>query len=345
MKIFNAMFSKVMGGVEQSFLDYNQALIMQGFDVLPIIHPQAKVKPFIHGKCALVNNFSRYDLLAVHKLRRLIEQENPQCIISHSGRSTALFKLVRNTIPVIAVSHNSQFKPFIGIDAIIAVNSQMRAAIIKAGQPEDTVYCVPNMIHIPRDLTFITPKFRNPPTIGMIARFEPKKGIDVFLKALAVLKQKGILFRGIIAGDGDYRKKVEQLIAKLNLKADVELLGWISDKRAFYKQLDIFCLPSHIEPFGIVVLEAFMYAVPSVVTDTEGPSDIATHEKNALIFPRGDSEKLAQFLERLIKDEAFATLIAKGAYKRVQDYSMLNISRLLQRTIEEVYYHHITHHH
>jgi len=336
------MFSKVMGGVEQSFLDYNQALVMQGFDVLPIIHPKAKVRPFIHGKCALINNFSRYDLFAVHKLRKLIEQENPQCIISHSGRSTALFKLVHNTAPIIAVSHNSQFKPFIGVDAIIAVNSQMRAAIIKAGQPEETVYCVPNMIHIPEDLTFVAPKFQSPPAIGMIARFEPKKGIDVFLKALAILKQKGIAFRGVIAGDGDYRRKVDQLIAKLNLRADVELLGWISDKRAFYRQLDIFCLPSNIEPFGIVVLEAFMYSVPSVVTDTEGPSDIATHEKNALIFPKGDSEKLAQSLERLIKDQEFAMNLAKGAYERVQYYSMLNISRLLQRTIEEVRFHHIT---
>lgn len=336
VKIFNVMFSKALGGIEQSFLDYNQAMLMQGFDVTAIIHPHAKVKGYLHAKYHTISNFSKFDIFAAYKLKKLVERENPNCIVAHSGRATALLKKTINGIPIIAVSHNANFQSMIGLDAIIAVNSRMREAIIKAGQPEETVYCLPNMIHIPQDFAFQDRPMDNPPRIGMMARFEEKKGIEIFLKALAQLKSEGRTFKGLIAGDGESKDKILALIDELKLKSDVQLLGWITDKNEFYNNIDIFCLPSLIEPFGIVVLEAFIHSLPAIVTDTEGPLDIATHEQNALIVPKNDPLSLAQAIKRVIDDKNLARQIKKGAYARAQYYSMLNVSRMLQRTIEEV---------
>ena len=50
--------------------------------------------------------------------------------------------------------------------------------------------------------------------------------------------------------------------------------GWVDDKPAFFAGIDVFCLPSHHEPFGIVLIEAMAQAMPIVATDSEGPSEI-----------------------------------------------------------------------
>src|SRR4051812_29596782 len=100
MKIFNVMFSKDNGGLEQAFLNYIPALSKQGNEVISIIHPKAKIRPFCpRENLILVSNFNQYDLLAIWKLRKLIYQLKPDCIISHSYRAAYLLKKTRTNVP------------------------------------------------------------------------------------------------------------------------------------------------------------------------------------------------------------------------------------------------------
>ncbi|MDF1930485.1 hypothetical protein PGH45_11035 [Legionella pneumophila] len=93
MKIFNAMFSKVNGGLEQVFLNYIPALSSQGNLVIPIIHPKAEIRnscPQDH--LITVHNFNQHDFFAIHRLKKLIKIHQPDCIITHSYRAAYLFK-------------------------------------------------------------------------------------------------------------------------------------------------------------------------------------------------------------------------------------------------------------
>ncbi len=205
MKIVNAMFSKVNGGLEQVFLNYIPALKQQGNRVISVIHPKAEI---LHScpkdDLVTVHNFNQYDPLAIYRLKRLIAVERPDCIITHSYRAAYLLQKTKTRVPKIAVCHVKGHYNF-GSDAIIALTEQMRQEIIASGIPQHQVFVVPNMIHIPAEITYQPPHHRSIPVIGACARLAKIKGLDIFILALAELKRRNIAFKAEIAGDGPER--------------------------------------------------------------------------------------------------------------------------------------------
>jgi len=330
------MFSKVNGGLEQVFLNYIPALTMQGDHVIPVLHPQAEIRASCpQDNLVTVHNFNQHDPLAIYRLRKLIQKESPDCVITHSYRAAYLFKKTKTTVPKIAVCHVKGHYDF-GSDAIIAITEQMRQDIIAAGKSADTVFTVPNMIHVPDDITFKEPKGAEVPVIGVCARLAEIKGVDIFIEALAELKRRRVAFKARIAGDGKEREKYIQLIQHHRLQDDVTLLGWIEDRHPFYESLDIFCLPSREEAFGLVVLESMMHSLPMVLTELSGPLEIVSDSESALFVPPNDPIRMADGLQQLIDDKMRSRKLAINAFQRVQHYSSRNVGPLLHRVLEQV---------
>jgi len=336
MKLFNAMFSKVNGGLEQVFLNYTPALISQGNDVISIIHPHAQIKNACPQENLMtVHNYNQHDLFAILKLRRLIKSKAPECIITHSHRAAYLFKKTRTKVPRIAVCHVKGNYNF-GSDAIIALTDQMRQDIIASGQPAETVFTVPNMIHIPEHFGYKEPEKKEKPVIGVCARLSHIKGIDVFIEALAELKRRNIPFAAKIAGDGKEKEQYIQLINQQGLQQEVTLLGWIEDRNAFYESIDIFCAPSREESFGLSILESMTHSLPMVLTEVSGPVDIVGNSQSALFVPPCNPQLMADGLEQLIKNHSLQCELANKAFKRVQHYSSPIVGATLQKTIEHI---------
>lgn len=336
MKLFNAMFSKVNGGLEQVFLNYTPVLELQGNEVISVIHPQAEIKdscPKDH--LVMVHNFNQYDYFAIRRLRKLIKSENPDCIITHSYRAAYLFNKTGTCVPKISVCHVNGNYEF-GSDAIIALTEHMRQDIIRSGKPAHTVFTVPNMIHIPDEQVYKVPEVTNVPVIGVCARFAAIKGIDIFIDALAELKRRKIPFAAKIAGDGEEKERYVRLIKQHDLQNDITLLGWITDKSHFYESIDIFCLPSREETFGLVILENMMHSVPMVLSAVSGPLEIIGNSNSAIMVPPCDSVGMADGLERIIRDSNLAKELASNAFNRVKYYSNQNIAPILHGVVEQV---------
>ena len=336
MKIINAMFSKVNGGLEQVFLNYNHALAKQGNQVIPVIHPKAEIInlcPKEHLRT--IHNFNQYDYIAIYRLRQLIQREKPNCIITHSYRAAYLFNKTKTKVPKIAVCHVQGHYNF-GSDAIIAITEQMRRDIIESGIPAKRVFTVPNMVSIPDGLAYREPKTTDVPVIGVCARFVSMKGIDIFLAALAELKQRNIAFKARIAGDGPEKENYVQLIQGYNLQQEVTLLGWVQERDDFYQSLDIFCLPSRKEAFGLVILESMMHSLPMVLTRLPGPLEIIDNSESALFTPPEDPIEMANSLEQLINDHSLAKKLAYNAFKRVHEYSLESLGPTLHQVLEQV---------
>ncbi|MFI4962341.1 MAG: glycosyltransferase family 4 protein [Legionellales bacterium] len=336
MKLFNAMFSKVNGGLEQVFLNYIPALTQQGNTVISIIHPDSEIRAICpKDNLITVHNYNQHDFFAVRRLRKLIEAEQPSCVITHSYRAAYLFKKTRTKVPKIAVCHVRSHYDF-GTDAIIAITEKMRQDIIESGQPASTVFTVPNMVHIPKELTYNPPRDWEIPVIGVCARFADIKGVDIFLEALGELKKRQILFKARIAGDGKEKERYIKLIHSLNLHNEVTLLGWVDDRESFYKNIDIFCLPSREEAFGLVVLESMMHSLPMVLAELSGPIEIVGDSQSALLVPPCNPQKMADGLEALIHNKKLATELASNAFKRVQHYSSERVGPILHEVLEQV---------
>lgn len=161
----------------------------------------------------------------------------------------------------------------------------MRQDIINSGIEEHRVFTIPNLIHIPDQIQYREPRNNQIPTIGVCARFAAIKGVDVFINALAELKRRGIVFQAKIAGDGKEKEQYIKLIRHHGLDNEITLLGWIEDRESFYQSIDIFCLPSREESFGLVILESMMHSLPMVLTRLSGHLKLQVTQVVLFLFP------------------------------------------------------------
>ncbi len=338
MKVINAMFSKVNGGLEQVFLNYIPTLENQGNQVIPVLHPKAEIITSCPQKnLRTIHNFNQHDFLAVYRLRKLIQKERPDCIITHSYRAAYLFKKTRTKVPKIAVCHVQGHYNF-GSDAIIAITEQMRQDIISAGVSAQKVFTVPNMLANTQPLAYKEPLLNQPPVIGACARFVSIKGIDVFLAALSELKKRAIPFKAKIAGDGPEKEYYQKIIKTYQIENEVQLLGWVTERDSFYNELDLFCLPSRKEAFGLVILEAMRHSLPLILTDLSGPREIIANSDSALFSPSENPIAMADNLEQLIKNNELRKHLSLNSFERSQKYSISSVGPLLNDVLEKICY-------
>ena len=304
MTILNLMLGKKRGGLEQAMLDYAEALAEAGIASLSVISPTAWVEaPLVTAGLAhqSLSNFGGWDPFAARALRKLAAQQQARAIICHGNRALKLaLKACKGRVPVIAVAHNTNTALFLHADACFGVSAHIAAHLAKSSLPNVTL--MPNMVRIPPHTK--RPPYRTPPVIGAMGRLIPKKGFDVFIEALALLRARGVAFHAVLGGEGEQLATLETLIAAHGLDAQVTLPGWVSDHHAFYAQLDCFVLPSRIEAFGLVLTEAMAHQVPVITSDAEGPMSIVHDGVDAVVTPRGDAAALADAIAALLRDPA-----------------------------------------
>jgi glycosyltransferase involved in cell wall biosynthesis len=108
-------------------------------------------------------------------------------------------------------------------------------------------------------------------TIGFLSRVDPKKGLDVLIKALSHVQAP---YRLLVAGAGsaEYTKELHELASAVGIADKISWVGWKSgeDKFSYLAQLDLFALTSHSENFAIVVIEALATGTPVLISDNVG---------------------------------------------------------------------------
>ncbi len=326
MKILHIMLSRGLGGIEQVFLDYTAMLRAENITVIPVIHPESALRNQVPDGL-LLPNFGKWDVVAMLRLRRMIKQHRPDCIITHGNRALSLCKRVKGDVRMFPVAHNYWLDGFKRLPRAIAITEDVAAKLRGFGVKDVAV--IPNTVQCP-DALPAKPTFRSPTVIGTMGRMVHKKGFDLFLNALSTLKEKGFAFKAIIGGSGEEEAALKQQAEKLKL--DVEFLGWVKDKAAFFNALDIFCLPSRSEPFGIVLLEAFASGTPVVSTRNEGASQIATHTKDVLLY---DENNLAEGLEKLLREPHLSSTLRENAFTTAQSYQPHIIGKKLAQVITD----------
>jgi glycosyltransferase involved in cell wall biosynthesis len=133
-------------------------------------------------------------------------------------------------------------------------------------------------------------------TVSRLAAVERYKGYAQILEALPQIRQAIPNVHYIIAGKGDDRPRIEQLIAQLGLQDCVTLAGFVPDEQLcdYYNLCDLFAMPSKREGFGIVYLEALACGKPVLGGNQDGAIDALCHgELGALVDP-DDIGEIAQ---------------------------------------------------
>jgi phosphatidyl-myo-inositol alpha-mannosyltransferase len=157
------------------------------------------------------------------------------------------------------------------------------------------------------------------PTIFFIGRHEPRKGLDVLLEAMASLPANTRLWVGSDGSD------TAELKARFAGDIRVEWLGRLTDaeKASRMQGADVFCAPSlRGESFGVVLLEAMAAGTPVVASDLPGYRNVAIADRDALLVPAGNPEKLASALQRVLTDRALSARLSAAGDARAREFSM-----------------------
>lgn len=140
-------------------------------------------------------------------------------------------------------------------------------------------------------------------TVTRLSSGDGYKGYDKIIQALPKIKSQVPDIHYILAGKGDDRPRIQQLIAQLNLQDSVTLAGFIPDRELcdFYNLCDVFAMPSRGEGFGIVYLEALACGKPTLGGNQDGAIDaLCQGELGALVDPL-DVDAIAQTLIQILQ--------------------------------------------
>jgi glycosyltransferase involved in cell wall biosynthesis len=314
------MFGPRLGGLEQVFVDYSEVLAARGHVMTNFVVPAALSGPPLRvlGQDVVeIGNFGQWDPLAVWRLRRALRRAQPDAVIAQGNRAIRLMRpAARGLAPLIAVNHSINIKGAVGADFVIAINDDMAGRLAAAGQPPQRLAKLFNMIRRPEALPAPAPP-RAPPVVGAMGRFVPKKGFDVFLSALARLKAEGRPFRAALAGAGELEGALKAKAAALGLQDVVSFPGWVRDKAAFFRDIDLFAFPSSHDVCPVVLLEAFLWAKPVVLTDCPGPREISADGVDSLLFPVGDAAALAERIARVLDEKGLAERLGAAAQAKI----------------------------
>jgi hypothetical protein len=146
-----------------------------------------------------------------------------------------------------------------------------------------------------------------PIRLGLVGRVSPRKGTDVAVGALAVLRDRGVtatldLVGGVFAGYEWFEDDVRRQISDAGLDDAVRWLGVLPDVWAALAEIDIALVPSRVEPFGNAAVEALLAGRPVVAGDTQGLREIVRPGQNGELAEPGEAGALADAIERTVAD-------------------------------------------
>lgn len=152
-------------------------------------------------------------------------------------------------------------------------------------------------------------------------RLHPQKGFVYLLEAAEkLIYQNGLThLRFHVLGEGPDRAELTQLIQQKRLTDYVCLEGFQSNPFPYYREAQLFCLPSLYEGFGLVLAEAMACRIPVLASDCpSGPAEILDDGKFGRLIPPGSSQSLAdQIADAVAHYETWQSLVP-AARKRVE---------------------------
>ncbi|HEV3438059.1 MAG TPA: glycosyltransferase [Gemmata sp.] len=164
-----------------------------------------------------------------------------------------------------------------------------------------------------------------------VARHHPVKDQPTLLRAFAMAASNLPDVDLLMVGDGPLRSELENLVIDLRIVDRVRFLGIRADIPDLMRAADLFVLTSLSEAASLTLMEAMASGLPVVVTAVGGNPEIVRHEREGLLFPRGDAAGCAAAVCRVFAESEFAERLGAAGRARVLERYQLS------RTVEQYY--------
>ncbi len=154
-----------------------------------------------------------------------------------------------------------------------------------------------------------------------VARLHPQKGHDYLIPIIPKIVAKFPQAHFVWVGDGDRSSYLTKMLQQHNVEAKVSFLGYRRDIPDILSAADIFLFPSYQEGLPFAVLEAMVYGLPIVASDTGGIPEMVVHQRNGLLFKTGDRHDLLEKLDWALTYPTAMAQMAEAGKVEVQKFS------------------------
>lgn len=271
------------------------------------------------------------DLRVVPRLIRLIDQGRFDTVFSflvHANAVAAAAAALRGSVRYLQSIQTAQPKPRwhwwlqriihpAAEKIVVATESVAKAAGEWSGVAPEKIVIIANAID-PADYpglgaghwALASQHLAGPFPIGFIGRLDPVKRIPDLLEAVHRLSG---LVQLHVFGEGGERRRIESEIARLGVSDCVTMHGAAARPQEALEKIGLLVLPSAAEGFGLVLIEAMAAGVPVVATNVPGIRDVVRDGQTGLLVPAASPQRLAEAIERMVRDAAMRRRIAEEA--------------------------------
>jgi len=172
------------------------------------------------------------------------------------------------------------------------------------------------------------------PLIGAIGRMVWQKGFEFLIRAIPDIIEVAPETRFLLVGQGPLRPDLERLARQLNISDKVIFAGFRSDIQHILSAINILVVPSILEGFPMITLEAMAMAKPIVATQIQGIAEQISDLREGILVPPKNSSALAAAALRLINDKKLASSLGMAARRKIE--CCFSIERMINET-EQVY--------
>lgn len=183
----------------------------------------------------------------------------------------------------------------------IGVGADMTAPVPAAGDRAEA-----------RRLLGVPPGMR---VVGTVGRLAFQKAPDDFVAALAMLERDDVF--GVWIGDGELRRKIERLAARLRIDGRMFFTGERGDVAALLPGLDVFAMASRYEGLPCAIVEAMTAGLPVVATAVNAVPDVVVAGETGLLVPPGSPDLLSRAIGYLLDNPVAAARLAAAARSRL----------------------------
>jgi glycosyltransferase involved in cell wall biosynthesis len=313
-------------GGQQQVVYLHEGLLRLGYHSVLVCSPGSELAQYCQKNKLpfyTIQIRGEWDIFSLKELKTIVRQENPGIIHLHSAPAVTIglyLKLFNRNLKLIATRRVdfSVKKPLIGswkynnrfLDKIVCISQNIRKVMERDGVRPSKLEVIESGINIQKfddqSLSFLLREEYDIPKdhilIGTVAALVGHKDYPTLIKAAKLVTDTIGNVTFFALGDGPNKNELAGLTDELNLTKRFIFCGFRKDVRSYLKQLDIFVFASKMEGMGTSVLDAEACGLPIVATMAGGIPEIVVQNKNGLLVPVQNPEKLAEAIIRLIKE-------------------------------------------
>lgn len=343
-----------LGGAEKITYEIVNQINKERYDIIlcTLYHPGPMGEVFINDGYKFHHDLikSKFDYRAFFKLRKIVIEDKINLIYLLNQPLTLFWGLVIGKtlkIPIVSVMHNTLvtkkkhvklniYKYLITfVNRVVAVANIQKDHLVKnEGFPEKLITVIYNGVDVDKFNIFVNKAEKikslgmdtSSKTIGIVARMNWDKGVDVFLHTAKLVLQKNKNVQFLIVGEGPDMSVLKKLSAELNIDNKVFFIGARTDIAEILRTFDIAVLSSRTEALPMALLEYMATGLPIVATSVGSIQELIKDRENGFLVQPKNPAALAEKILYLLENKELAQRMGVKARKKVNEKFRLEIT-------------------